>query len=137
MTAVALLQWVLASVPEIIVVTGACILLIVGELVRKGRDELLLWASVAIVLLAAVATLMLAGEIRPAYAGMFISDSFAVFFKLVFYLATVLTFFLSRKYAEIEGIGRSEYYVLLLFALLGMMIMASAIDLLSIYWASS
>ncbi|TWA46802.1 NADH dehydrogenase subunit N [Sinorhizobium medicae] len=133
MTAVALLQWVLASVPEIIVVTGACILLIVGELVRKGRDELLLWASVAIVLLAAVATLMLAGEIRPAYAGMFISDSFAVFFKLVFYLATVLTFFLSRKYAEIEGIGRSEYYVLLLFALLGMMIMTSAIDLLSIY----
>lgn len=133
MTAAALLQWALASVPEIIVVTGACVLLIVGELVRKGRDDLLLWASVAIVLLAAVATLMLAGEMRPAYAGMFISDRFAVFFKLVFYLATILTFFLSRKYAEIEGIGRSEYYVLLLFALVGMMIMASAIDLLSIY----
>ena len=76
---------------------------------------------------------MLAGEVRPAYTGMFIADRFAVFFKFVFYLATVLTFLLSRKYADIEGIGSSEYYVLLLFALSGMMIMASATDLLSIY----
>ncbi|TIW25809.1 MAG: NADH-quinone oxidoreductase subunit N, partial [Mesorhizobium sp.] len=42
-------------------------------------------------------------------------------------------FLLSRKYAEIEEIALSEYYVLLLFALSGMMIMASATDLLSIY----
>ena len=46
---------------------------------------------------------MLAGEVRPAYTGMFIADRFAAFFKVVFYLATVLTFLLSRRYAEIEG----------------------------------
>ncbi len=64
---------------------------------------------------------------------MFVADRFAVFFKFVFYLATILTFLLSRRYADIEGIGSSEYYVLLLLALSGMMIMASATDLLSIY----
>ncbi len=133
MSAAELLEWVLASLPEILVITGACVLLIVGQFVRRGQEHLLVWASVAIVLIAALATVLLAAEIRPAYRGMFIADRFAVFFKMVFYLATVLTFLLSRKYVDIEGIAISEYYVLLLFALTGMMIMASAIDLLSIY----
>ena len=133
MTAAALVQSMLASLPEIVVVAGACILLIVGQFVRKEQGHFLIWASVGVVLVAAFGTLMLAGEVRPAYAGMFIADPFAVFFKVVFYLATVLTFLLSQKYAEIEGIGSSEYYVLLLFTLSGMMIMASATDLLSIY----
>src|SRR5947208_6990211 len=133
MTATALFQSILASLPESVVVTGACILLILGQLVRKGQQQFLVWASIAVVLIAALGTLMLAGEVRPAYSGMFVADRFAVFFKVVFYLATVLTFLLSRKYAEIEEIESSEYYVLLLLALSGMMIMASATDLLSVY----
>ncbi|RWK44258.1 NADH-quinone oxidoreductase subunit N [Mesorhizobium sp.] len=133
MTAATLFQSILASLPEIVVVTGACILLILGQLVPKGQGYFLVWASAATVLVAALATLLLAGEVRPAYSGMFIADRFAVFFKMVFYLSTILTFLLSRKYAEIEEIALSEYYVLLLFALSGMMIMASATDLLSIY----
>ena len=133
MTAVALLPSILASLPEIIVVTGACILLIAGQFVPKGRDAVLVWSSVAIVLLAALGTFTLSGGAQPAYAGMFVADPFSVFFKSVFYLAIVLTFLLSRNYADIEGIGGSEYYVLLLLALSGMMIMASATDLLAIY----
>lgn len=133
MTAVALLPSIVASLPEIIVVTGACILLIAGQFVPKGRDAVLVWSSVAVVLLAALGTFTLSGGTQPAYAGMFVADHFSVFFKSVFYLAIVLTFLLSRKYADIEGIGGSEYYVLLLLALSGMMIMASATDLLSIY----
>jgi len=133
MTAVALLPSILASLPEIIVVTGACILLIAGQFVPKGRDAVLVWSSVAIVLLAALGTFTLSGGAQPAYAGMFVADPFSVFFKSVFYLAIVLTFLLSRNYVDIEGIGGSEYYVLLLLALSGMMIMASATDLLAIY----
>ena len=54
MTAADLLQSILASLPEIVVVTGACILLILGQFVRKGQEHFLVWASVAIVLIAAV-----------------------------------------------------------------------------------
>ncbi len=133
MTPAALLQSVLASLPEIVVITGACVLLIVGLFVPKGRSHVLVWASIAVVAAAAAATLALAGVVRPAYSGMFVVDGFASFFKMLFYLATALTLLLSRKYAEIEKIERSEYYVLLLFALSGMMIMASGTDLLSIY----
>ena len=136
MTREALFQSVIASLPEIIVIVGACLLLILGELARRDgrvKDWLLASASIAIVVAAALATIALGGEAREAYAGMFIADRFAAFFKVVFYLATILTFLLSRKYAEIEGIETSEYYVLLLFALCGMMIMASATDFLSLY----
>ncbi|WDZ80371.1 NADH-quinone oxidoreductase subunit N (plasmid) [Ensifer adhaerens] len=133
MTAAVLLSSLLASLPEIIVITGACILLIAGQFVPKGQEAVLVWASVAVVLLAALVTFTLSGGAQPAYAGMFVADPFSVFFKSVFYLAVILTFLLSRKYTDIEGIGGSEYYVLLLLALAGMMIMASATDLLSIY----
>lgn len=133
MTEAALFESILASLPEIVVVTGACVLLILGQFVPKGQAYFLVCASIAIVLIAVFGTLMLANEVRPAYAGMFIVDRFATFFKLLFYIATVLTFLLSPKYADIEGIQSSEYYVLLLLALSGMMIMASATDLLSIY----
>jgi NADH-quinone oxidoreductase subunit N len=133
MNAAALFQSMIASLPEIVVVSGACLLLIVGQLVRREQGYLLVWASIGVVLIAALGTLMLGGEVRPAYTGMFIVDPFATFFKVVFYLSTVLTFLLSRRYAKIEEIESSEYYVLLLFALSGMMILASATDLLSIY----
>lgn len=133
MTAAVLVQSILASLPEIVVVAGACALLILGQLVRKEQGRFLVCTSIAVVLIAALATLMLVGEGRPAYGGMYIADRFAVFFKCIFYLVTVLTFLLSRKYTDIEGIESSEYYVLLLFALSGMMIMASATDLLSLY----
>ncbi len=133
MTPAALLQSVIASLPEIIVITGACILLIVGLFVPKDRGHILVWASIAVIAAAATATLALTGVVRPAYSGMFVVDGFASFFKVLFYLATGITLLLSRKYAEVEQIEMSEYYVLLLFALSGMMIMASAIDLLSIY----
>ena len=108
MTADALVQSILASLPEIVVVTGACALLILGQLVRKGQGRFLVCTSIAVVLIAALATLMLVGEARPAYGGMFIADRFAIFFKSIFYLVTVLTFLLSRKYTDIEGIESSE-----------------------------
>ncbi len=133
MNPAALLASVLASLPEIIVVTGACILLIVGLFVPKDRGHILVWASLAIIAAAAAATLALTGVARPAYTGMFVVDGFASFFKVLFYIATALTLMLSRKYAAVEEIEKGEYYVLLLFALAGMMIMASGIDLLSIY----
>ena len=119
MNAATLYQSAVASLPEIVVITGAGILLILGQLVRKRREDVLLWASVAVVAIAALLTLMPAGEVRTAYAGMFVADSFSVFFKSIFYLTTLLTFLLSRRYADLEGIGSSEYYVLLLFTLSG------------------
>lgn len=129
----AIILSVIASVPEIIVIVGACVLLMLAP-VRGGRfGPLLFWSSLATVIAAAAATFALAGEPRLVYSGMFVVDDFSVFFKAVFYLATGLCVLMSPRYLEEEDIARGEYYVLLLFALAGMMIMASGLDLLSIY----
>ncbi len=129
----AIILSVIASVPEIIVIVGACVLLMLAPVRGRRFGPLLFWSSLATVIAAAAATFALAGEPRLVYSGMFVVDDFSVFFKAVFYLATGLCVLMSPRYLEEEDIARGEYYVLLLFALAGMMIMASGLDLLSIY----
>ena len=129
----ALILSVIASVPEIIVIVGACVLLMIAPVRGRRFGPMLFWSSLATVIAAAAATFALAGEPRLVYSGMFVVDDFSVFFKAVFYLATGLCVLMSPRYLEEEDIARGEYYVLLLFALSGMMIMASGLDLLSIY----
>jgi len=124
---------IIASIPEIIVIVGACVLLLIAPVKGRRFGPLFFWSSLATVIAAAAATFALAGEPRLVYSGMFVVDDFSVFFKAVFYLATGLCVLMSPRYLEEEDIARGEYYVLLLFALSGMMIMASGLDLLSIY----
>ena len=129
----AIILSVIASVPEIIVIVGACVLLMIAPVRSRRFGPMFFWSSLATVIAAAAATFALAGEPRLVYSGMFVVDDFSVFFKAVFYLATGLCVLMSPRYLEEEDIARGEYYVLLLFALSGMMIMASGLDLLSIY----
>ena len=129
----AIILSVIASVPEIIVIVGACVLLLIAPVKGRRFGPLFFWSSLATVIAAAAATFALAGEPRLVYSGMFVVDDFSVFFKMVFYLATGLCVLMSPRYLEEEDIARGEYYVLMLFALAGMMIMASGLDLLSIY----
>lgn len=68
-----------------------------------------------------------------AYGGMIVIDQFSWFFKLIFLIAAALSIFISLKYLDIEREHHGEYYALLLFATMGMMFMAGAIDLVSLY----
>jgi NADH-quinone oxidoreductase subunit N len=60
-------------------------------------------------------------------------DSFFLFFATLFLAATALVILLSVKYLEIEDEQEGEYYALLLFACVGMMLMASGIDLIVMF----
>lgn len=138
----AVLQSIITSLPEVFVLGAACLLLLL-DLLLKGR-------RVGLVANLAIATVVTAGALsylltysavfgdpsQPpviAYNGMFISDKFSLFFKMIFYIATILTIMLSHNYLKISAEAHSEYFVMVLFALCGMMIMASATDLISIY----
>lgn len=61
------------------------------------------------------------------------SDRFALFFKLIFVATTILTILISVKYIAIEEVNWGEYYSVLLFSVIGMMVLASATDLVTIY----
>jgi NADH-quinone oxidoreductase subunit N len=65
--------------------------------------------------------------------GSVVVDNFAVVFRYIFLLGTALTILLSIGYLQREESARAEYYALLLFSTIGMMIMASAADLLTLF----
>lgn len=71
----------------------------------------------------------------PQYSfnSMWVVDNYSRFFKLIFLLGTGLTILISIKYVKDEGINHGEYYSLLLFATIGMMLMAGASDLIVVF----
>ena len=70
---------------------------------------------------------------EPILAGMFVLDAYALFWKVVFLIATALTILLSVRFVEEGGYRAGEYYSLILLATTGMLFMASGFNLLSIW----
>jgi NADH-quinone oxidoreductase subunit N len=129
----ALLQPITPIYPEVVMVTVALTVLIFDFFVEKKRKAYLGWYSLVGVVIAAVATVKLMGASGAHFGGTFLLDPFSTFFKLAFYIACGLGILLSIRYLDIEDIHRGEYYALMLFATTGMMIMASAGDLITLY----
>jgi NADH-quinone oxidoreductase subunit N len=126
---------IIAIVPEIIVVVGACVLLLVDVVIPGGsRKDIIAYLSIAFIALAGWYTYeKLTGAEIMAFGGMFALDGYAMFFKFVFYVGTVFSIIMSLSYVKKESINLGEYYVLMLFSLAGMMIISSGADLLTIY----
>jgi len=114
--------------PEI-AMTCLAIIVLLSDLVIKKKEAI---AYLSIAGIAAV-TYLLAVSSGVTFSGMFIADGYSLFFKLIFVLNIVLTILISVKYIEIENVNFGEYYSLILFSTLGMMLMASAGDLITLY----
>ncbi len=115
-------------IPEILLTISALIILI-ADLFIKRKETI---ALISILSLTGV-LLMLGGSSGTTFGGMFISDGYSTFFKLIFLLNAILTVLISVRYITIENVNLGEYYSLILFSTLGMMIMASAADLITLY----
>ncbi|AZV77341.1 NADH-quinone oxidoreductase subunit N [Parasedimentitalea marina] len=124
---------VLLSGPEIIVILGACVVLMLSLVPRPGQGGLLAGLSLVMIALAAGMSATLGHTPQSGYQGMFVVDGIATYFKLLLYLGTALTVLISGGYLGAENTDKGEYYALLLFALCGAMIMVSGTDLLIIY----
>ena len=118
---------------EVIVVTVALIVLILDFFVEKENKYYLGWLSLGGIIWAAAATYNVMGANGAFFGGTFLLDPFSTFFKFVFYIACGLGILVSFNYLKIEDIRRGEYYALMLFATSGMMLMASAGDLITLY----
>ncbi len=119
--------------PELFVVLATIGLLMLGVF-RKG-DTTRSTMGLAIVVLGVAALLVIAtsGERHVTFGGMFVNDGFAAFSKVMILAASALTAAMSLQYLEREKLGRFEYPVLILFATVGMMMMVSANDFISLY----
>jgi NADH-quinone oxidoreductase subunit N len=122
--------------PEIVLATAGFIVLLLGiPLGRGGVRQLSIFG---------VASLMVTGVLvwlfgRPAdgpaliLGDMLVIDNFAVFFKLLFLAAGAVAIFMAAGFLERFGYGGGEYVSLILFATVGMFVMASGASLASLY----
>jgi NADH-quinone oxidoreductase subunit N len=120
-----------AIVPELELLVFGMFLLIFDLLVPDKR-KLGLMALIGIAA-SGVFLFRLRAVDFSAYGGMLVLDPFAIFFKLIFLIAAALSIAISLKYLDIERENHGEYYALILFATMGMMFMAGAMDLVTLY----
>ncbi|OAN49466.1 NADH-quinone oxidoreductase subunit NuoN [Magnetospirillum moscoviense] len=121
------------ALPEVIMAVVAMGLLMLGVFAKSDTTK----PATIIVILTLVACVLvtwgLGGEKLSTFGGMFVLDGFAVFAKVMILVASAFTAAMSMNYLEKEKLGRFEYPVLIMFATLGMMMMVSANDFLSLY----
>ncbi len=120
--------------PEIFVLTMACIILIVAVYIPKQLMELNYHLAQVTVIGAAILTLTnLTESSSIVMNNMFIHDPMSILLKAFIYLITFTVFLYSRQYLRARDLYKGEYFVLSLTALLGMQIMVSAAHFLSLY----
>lgn len=114
--------------PEILMVCLAMAVLVLDLAIK--RKEIVAFLNVVT---AGVVLYSLTGSFGETFSGMYVADGYSFFFKLIFLVNLVLATLVSIRYLEIEKVNFGEYYTLMLFATLGMMIMASAGDIIVLY----
>ena len=120
--------------PELIVVSAACLILLLDLFIPRGQKDLLAYFSLLSLGVAFWATYRMALlPLDYAFGGLFVLDPFASFFKILLYLSCAMTILISVRYLDEEGIHLGEYYAFILFATSGMMIMVSGADLITIF----
>jgi len=123
-----------AAAAEIFLLTAICVVLLV-DVFLSDRSR---WITYALSLLslagAGLVTLEygVAGRV-DAFGGMFVADPMADVLKLFSYGMVAVSFLYSREYLQRRGLFRGEYFILGLVALLGIMVLISAGNLLTVY----
>lgn len=119
--------------PEIWLAVAGMGLLMIGVFQGDGWTRQLSWLSVVVLAVAIVLVLGGAPGRVVAFGGQFVTDPFAAFVKVLVLLGSILSIILSLDYLEREGMSRFEYPVLIVLATLGMLVMVSANDLITLY----
>ena len=137
-------QWVAPTIdyfglaPELVLAGGLCLVLMLDLFIDERKKWMLTAISSFTLLAAMVPVLMLAlakTEVRTMFDGRYVVDNFSLVMKAVFLLAGYVVVLLSSSHIEQGEYWRGEYWFLLLTSLLGMLMMASSRDLVSIFVA--
>jgi NADH-quinone oxidoreductase subunit N len=128
--AIPAIDW-LAILPVLLTSGLGILLLTLGLYVDD--DETLGWVTLIGLGLTGVATALLSGQKISTFGGTFALDAYAVFFDLLFLFAGMVVVLMSMTYLERTGIPAGDYYGLMVFAITGMIVMASGTDLIVIF----
>jgi NADH-quinone oxidoreductase subunit N len=128
--------------PEIALLVTALAVMMLDLVLPSEQKRRLAWLSLVGVGAATVLSLYLwqgstPGDVgsAPKLQDMFVADGYALFFNLVILTGVALALLFSVEYVERVGLAQGEYYTLLLLSATGMLLMAAAINLMTIFLA--
>jgi len=121
------------ALPEIFVALSAMTILMMGAFKGERGERSASILAVAALLFAAMLAIGYGGSQTVVFRGLFVVDAFAVFTKVLVLIAAAGAIVLSMGWAKREGVDKYEFPVILLLAVLGMLMMISANDLMSLY----
>ncbi len=123
------------ALPELVLTGGALILMLVAAWGGQASTRAVSWTSVAVLAGAAIALIGPASSGGEAFYGLYQADAFAAFAKLLIYIAAAVAIVIAPRFFEATAGDdlRPEYPVLILLSAVGMGMMVSSGDLLSLY----
>ena len=125
---------ILILLPEFYLVAAACLLLLLDAFMKPEQRPVLHWLAIAVL---AVAIYMVIGAAPSvalsAFHGMFLRDGVATILKVFALLTTILVFVYSRPYLRDRKLFIGEFYTLMIFAVIGVMLLVSAGSLVTVY----
>ncbi len=130
-----IIKWSLIA-PEVIVCAAAVVVMLVDAFVRPTQRWITGGISLFGIIAAAISTFWLWSTGTPstdAFNGMIVLDELRLGFTLIFLLVSGLTLLISTVWVEGEQLPAGEFHSLLLFATVGMMLMASGNDLVIVF----
>jgi len=123
----------LLEISPLIAVTFTAFLVLGVEAIRPKSSSLSSIVSVIGMVVALILVVLDFGSAKVVFGGTFHHGVYGSFFSGLFLVAGILTVLLSRTYLEAQHSHRTEYYALTLFSIVGMMLMASSLDLILIF----
>lgn len=130
----AIIENIHIALPEIIILVTACLALLGDLFLRKRYQAIAHHIACCGLIAAACVSYLYIGNFRVLlFHGLFINDDVANLMKLFTYISVLLCFIYSDNYMKERQMHTGDFYVLGLFATLGMMVLISAHSLLTVY----
>jgi len=117
--------------PEIVLLAVGMIILLIGNFVRN--KAIIAHLAVAGLVAALILAVQQWNDPQSGFFGMVLIDNFSVLFNIIFLVAGIITILMARSYLVFHGIEKFEFYALMLFCTVGMMVMAASSDLIVIF----
>lgn len=123
----------LAVLPELLLTAAGLILMLVAAFAGDNSARVVNWLAVLALVIAGLALSTSLAHGPDAFDGLVRADAFSAFAKALIYSAAAAAILLAHRFFAFDGKPRPEYPVLILFSSIGMSMMVSAGDMLTLY----
>ena len=122
-----------AELPELILMIGAIVLMMVAAIAGRRSTAAVSWISVLLLIIATIAVFGPPSHAGPVFDGLITDDAFAAFGKVLIFPAAAVAIIAAHGWFERGAEHAAEYAVLILFSAVGMGVMVSATNLMTLY----